>query len=463
MTLNLGETRVRRACGDRDRDGNPAVFAPRWGIRPGRDSAPGPVRGGCVVALVSLVLGVAAQGASPGWPRWRGATDQGSTEEGRYPAKLETAQAVWRTPLPGKGCSTPIVWRDRILLTAPVERRDAVLSFDLEGREVWRTTFGTEDPGKHRNGSGCNPSAVADGQGIYVSFKSGTLASVELSGKIRWQTNLVEAYGKTSLYWDFGTSPVLAGGSVIVARMHEGESWLAAFDPSTGALRWKAARNHKTPVEGDHGYSTPLVIQHQGREALLVWGGLHLSAHDPKDGAVLWDCGNFNPESKPNWPAVATPVVVGDIAVVPTGRADRTDPRLHGIRLGGSGDVTATHRVWKRDDVGAFVPTPAAAGGRVVVLRDRGEVESLEASTGKTVWKDQLPRASANYYASPLLASGRLVAAREDGKIFVAEAGDRFALLSENDLGERVVASPVAVGGRLLIRGERTLYCFAGE
>lgn len=408
-------------------------------------------------------LQVAAGAEASGWPRWRGAEDSGWVREGRYPETLDPAGARWRAGLPGKGCSTPIVWEERIVLTAPVERRDAVLAYDLSGRELWRTRFGVEDPGKHRNGSGCNPSPVTDGKGIYVAFKSGTLAAVEMDGRIRWQTNLVEAYGRSTLYWDFGTSPVVAGGSVIMARLHEGESWLAAFDPATGALRWKVPRNFETPTEGDHGYTTPVVLRRGGRETLLVWGGLHLTAHDPADGSTIWSCGDFNPEGRTYWPAVATPVVVGEIVVVPTGRADRTEPRLHGIRLGGKGDVTATHRVWQRNDVGTFVPSPAAGSSRVLVLRDRGEVELLEAASGKTVWKDQLPRAAANYYASPLVAGGRLYAAREDGKVFVAEAEERFRLLAENDLGERLVASPVVGGDRLLFRGEKTLFCFAAD
>lgn len=429
---------------------------------PGLMSLENGVVASLVTGLMITLLGASRAGGadSAAWPRWRGPEDTGSTTEGHYPAKLDPASPTWKAALPGKGCSTPIVWHDRIYLTAPVDRRDGVLAFDLDGKELWRTSLGQEDPGKHRNGSGSNPSAVTDGHGVFVAFKSGTLAAVEFDGRIRWQTNVVETWGRSTLYWDFGTSPVLAGGSVILARMHEGESWIAAFDQTTGALRWKVPRNFKTAVEGDHGYSSPLVIRQAGKEAVLLWGGLHLTAHDPANGATLWSCGDFNPESKPNWPAVSTPVVLGDVAVVPTGRADRTDPRLHGIRLGGSGDVTATHRLWVRKDVGAFVPSLAAYGGRVIVLRDRGEVEAVEPLTGRTVWKDALPKASANYYASPLVAAGRLYAAREDGRLFVAEAGDAFRLLEENDLGERLVASPVAVAGRLLIRGEQHLFCF---
>ena len=141
-----------------------------------------------------------------------------------------------------------------------------------------------------------------------------------------------------------------------MTRMHHGESWLAAFDKRSGEIMWKVPRNFETPTEGDHGYSTPIVISHQGAEALLVWGAQHLTLHDAANGKVLWTCGGFNPESKALWPSIASPVVSGDIAVVAFGRNDRGIPRLHGIRLGGHGDVTKTHRVWKRTDIGTFVP-----------------------------------------------------------------------------------------------------------
>lgn len=345
-------------------------------------------------------------------------------------------------------------------LTAPVNGRDAVLAFDLSGKKLWETVLSPEVPGKHRNGSGSNPSPAGDGEAVFVAFKSGTLAALEPDGKVRWQTNLVEAYGRENLFWDHGTSPVPAGSVVVMARMHAGESWVAGFDRKTGALRWKVARNYQTPTEGDHGYTTPLALNQGGRPIVLVWGAMHLTAHDATDGSLVWSCGGFNPDAKAFWPAVASPVVVGDVAVVPYGRSDRGEPRLHGIRLGGTGDVTATHRLWVRADTGTFVPSPSADGNRVILVRDRGEVEALDATSGTSLWKDALPKASANYYASPLIAGGRLYAAREDGRVFVAEAGATFRLLGEYDLGERIVASPIAVADRLLIRGEQHLFCF---
>ena len=419
----------------------------------------------CRLAFVFFLsaCGIVLAETQPDWPRWRGPQDDGSIEGGSYPVKWDAEDVLWKAPLPGKGCSTPIVWKQRIYLTAPSNGLDAVLAIDWSGKLLWQTTFAAEAPGKHRNGSGSNPSPTTDGEAVFVYFKSGTLAALDLDGRVRWQTNLVERFGPDTLFWDHGTSPVLTDNFVIMARMHHGESWLAAFDKMTGDMRWKVARDYDTPMEGDHSYATPIVTEHQGKEALLVWGAQHLTAHDAADGHVLWSCGDFNPDAKPLWPAITSPVIAGDMAVISCGRNDRGQPRLHGIRLGGSGDVTATHRIWDRTDTGTFVPTPAEYKGQVYLLRDRGEVECISPATGETLWSDAFPKSRVAFYASPLIAGDHLYAAREDGVVFVARVGDKFELLAENDMNEPVIASPVPAANRLFIRGQRHLFCVAAE
>jgi len=411
--------------------------------------------------FTTLAFGVTA--APIEWPSWRGPDNKGSVERGNYPLSLDETNVLWKAPLPGKGCSTPIIWDQRIILTAPISGEDGVLAFDLDGKRLWEAKFGREHAGKHRNGSGSNPSPATDGKAVFVFFKSGSLAALDGNGKAVWQTNLVKAFGPDDLYWDQGTSPVLTSDCVVMARMHGGDSWLGAFDKTTGQMRWKMPRNYQTAVEGNHSYTTPLLITHQGKEALLVWGAEHLTAHNASNGELLWSCGEFNPKASPNWPTVASPLAVGDIAIIPFGRADRGQPRLHGIRLGGSGDVTSTHKIWSREDTGTFVPTPAEYKGKVYLIRDRGEVECIDPATGKTLWKDAFPRASSNYYSSPLIANGLLYGIREDGAAFVARIEPKFELISETKFGERIIASPVPLDNRLFIRGERHLFCVARQ
>jgi outer membrane protein assembly factor BamB len=411
----------------------------------------------CLVFLSSHVLG-------NDWPAWRGPSATGSIEDGEFNHQFDAKTYQWRAELPGKGCSTPIVINDQIIVTAPIDGNDAILSFDRNGKELWRTAFGKENAGKHRNGSGSNASPVSDGNAAFVFYKSGMFAAVELDGKVRWKTDLVERFGKDTLFWDHGTSPVLTEKHVVMARMHHGESWLAAFDKATGEIAWKVARNYETPTECDHGYTTPVVFRYQDKEALLVWGAEHVTIHDAADGKVIYSCGNFNPEANQLWPAIATPVIVDKTAVIAYGRNDRGTPRLHGVRLEGSGDVTDSAHAWDRDDIGTFVPTPVVYKGKVIVVGDQGEVECIAADTGETVWKDALPKHRNKYYASPLVAGDKLYAPREDGVVFVASIADgKFELLSENDMGEPVIGSPVPVDNQILIRGEQHLFCIGPQ
>jgi len=169
----------------------------------------------------------------------------------------------------------------------------------------------------------------------------------------------------------------------------------------------ESGRNYETPVEGDHSYATPIVLRQTGG-AIAVVGGEHVSLHDPARQEFV-DCGDFNPEQRRNWPTVASPVVLGDLAIVPYGRADRGQPRLHGIKIGDH-PGGSERRIWKRDDTGTFVPTPVAHKGLVYVVRDRGEVDCIEPATGRTVWSDAFPKSSANFYASPVIADGKLYA-----------------------------------------------------
>ncbi|MFP6669291.1 MAG: PQQ-binding-like beta-propeller repeat protein [Pirellulales bacterium] len=397
--------------------------------------------------------------ANAQWPRWRGPQDNGSTTVGSYSTEFNASKNVlWKTSLPGTGCSTPTVSKGNILLTCPADGQDTVINFDWDGKVKWRAEIGSQIPGKHRNGSGSNPSVVIDDDRLFAYFKSGNLAELDPSGKIVWQTNL-KKFAKDTLFWDLGTSPITTKQCLVVAVMHNGESFLVAYEKGTGKQKWYVSRNYKTPVEGDHSYATPIVTDHMGMESILVWGAEHLTAHDAVNGELIWSCGGFNPDGRGNWVAVGSHVIAGDIAIVPYGRGSR----LAGIKLGGEGDVTETHRLWTRKDTGSFVPTPLVHNGRVYVLRDRGEVECIDPKTGKTLWKDALPKHRAKYYASPVVAGDHLYAAREDGVVFVAGIKGEFKLVSENDMGERLIASPVPVANRLLIRGAEHLFCIGSK
>lgn len=411
-------------------------------------------------ALATLVLLSAACHAAErptaNWAQWRGPDFAGSAPSGTYPVEWSDGHNLaWKVELPGRGCSTPIVWQQQIIVTAPIGGNDGVASFDATGKSLWQTALGPQRPGKNRRASGCNPSPVTDGKSIFVYYKSGTLAALDLGGNVLWKADLQQVFGEDQLWWDIGTSPVLTEQYVIGTVMHGGESGLVAFDKPTGNMAWKADRNYRCPMENDNGYSTPLVIERGGRQVILTWGADHVTAHGAADGALLWSCGGFNPDRTSFWPSVASPVVAGEVLVVAYGRGSF----LAGVRLGGSDDVTSTHRLWTREQLGAFVPTPAVHDGKIYLLGDRGAITCLDPKSGKTLWADALPRHRSNYYASPVIAGGKLYAAREDGVVFVARITGGFEVLAENPMGEQMIASPVPVSNRLLLRGERHLFC----
>jgi outer membrane protein assembly factor BamB len=290
---------------------------------------------------------------------------------------------------------------------------------------------------------------------VFAYFKSGNFAAVTLEGKEVWKKNLTD-YGKDTLFWDFGTSPVLTQKHVIMALMRKGNSWLVAFEKRTGKVAWQVERNYETPIEGDHSYATPIVTIQNGREAILVWGAERFTAHDAANGDILWTCSGFNPQAKKFWVVVSSFVLVDDMAIIPYGRG----ARLAGIQLNGKDDVTATNRKWTLEGKGSFVPSPAVQGGKVYLVRDRGEVLCVNPRDGKVEWTGAFPKDRASYYSSPTIADGKIYAAREDGTVFVANFQDGFKLLTENSMGERVIASPVPVNGSLLIRGEKNLFSY---
>lgn len=412
-----------------------------------------------------LVGGSPVAGATGDWPAWRGPSATGGVDgDAAYPERWSVDSVAWKTELPGKGTSTPVVAGGRIYLTSPSAGQDAFLAYDLQGHKLWETPLGALSDPRHRSlASSCNASPVTDGKAVYAQFRSGHFAAVDLGGRVLWKHQLTERFGPEKLYWDSGASPLIAGDSIVISRLHDGESWVAAFDRRTGELRWKIARKSAAPAENNNGYATPLLVDQSGRPAVLVWGADHVTTHALDDGRVLWTAGGFNPSGTANWPAIATPVRAGDTVLLPVGRDDRPgQANLYGLRLGGSGDVSSSHKVWERHDLGVFVTAPALFDGRAYLLRHRGEVACVDPATGKTHWTAAFPKASAPYYASPLVAGGVLYAAREDGVVFAARVGREFRLLSENPMGERIIASPVPAAGRLILRGDQHLFCIAG-
>lgn len=402
--------------------------------------------------------------AAGDWPNWRGPTGSGVADAAKAPAEFGPEKNVaWKVKLPGRGCSTPMVLGDIIVVTAEIDEKDGVLAVDRAGKEKWRAVVGDVSAFQHQSaGSGCNPSPLTDGRRVYVYFKSGNLAALGLDGKRLWSKNLQKDHAPDGLKWDLGTSPILAGGHLVVAMLHNKQpSFLLAFDPASGKEVWKTPRDFEAPAEANDAYTTPFVATVDGVETIITWGADHLTGHDAKTGEPLWRHGDFNLRQQSNWRVIASATATNGIALVPFGRGNH----VAGVRLGGEGDTTATHRLWTLDDRGSDSATPAARGGRFYILQDngpkRGAVSCIDAATGKVHWESQLPKGPAIYYASPVIAGDRLYCGRSDGTLFCARiTGDGLADITTNELHEPLVATPVAIGDSLLVRTHDHLWCF---
>ena len=392
------------------------------------------------------------------WPSWRGPNLNGVAVGKNYPVKWsKTENIVWKAALPAAGSSTPVVWENRIFVTCPGGGKNLVFCFDRNGKKLWETAVGKNEPGKDRAGSGSNPSPTTDGKHVYVYYKSGDFACLDFDGKIVWRKNLQDLYGEDSLWHDLGTSPVLTQDLVVVACMLTGPSYLVGLDKLTGEVVWKQDRNLPAPSEAAQSYTTPVVYSKDGQERIVVLGADHVTAHDAKTGKELWRVGGLNPDQEKYFRSISSPVVADGYVIAPYARG----ASLTGIRLGGKGDVTKSHVVWSNTIRNRFsdVPSPIAYGGNVYICTDKGNIVCVDIKTGKELWEHEGVKVRLKYYSSPILADGKIYVTYQDGSTYVLDANNKGKLLSTNKMGESIYATPVFVDGKILLRTGKHLYC----
>lgn len=421
----------------------------------------------CTGLVVCTTFGMSLQAAD--WPSWRGPLGNGIAQGTGYPTKWSASDVTWKFELPGAGASTPAVVGDSIFLTATADGQNVVLCVGLDGVQRWSKTLGKSIEGKgSQDGTGANPSPVSDGERVFVYFKSGDFGCFNLSGELQWQTNVFQRFAEVTtetLWWDLGTSPVLTKDAVVVTMMHSGPSYLAAFRPTDGKLLWKQDRMTDAPSEAAQSYTTPVVATNpDGRQVIIVTGADYVTCHDAVNGQEIWRVGSLNPEQNKFFRSISSSVVAEGLVVAPYARGGT----LTAIKMGGSGNVTDTHVAWTNQGTSADVPTPLIADGRVYVLRDvktdRGIIDCLDLQTGDTIWSGQLEKHRTTFRASPILADGKLYVTRQDGHVFVVDAGgDQFRVLADNVIAEEhTIATPVFVDGKILLRTQKHLYLIGG-
>ena len=400
------------------------------------------------------------------WTSWRGSNGNSLAEGAGYPTKWSADSGiVWKAEIPGVGASSPVVSRGHVFLTSTLDNKNQVSCLTMEGKVKWTKTLGKSIEGKRgKDGTGANPSAVTDGEHVFVYFKSGDFACFDFAGTLKWETNVFQRFAEVTsetLWWDLGTSPVLTSDAVVIAMMHSGPSYLAAFRPSDGELLWKQDRQTDAPREAAQSYTTPVVTTNpNGLEIIVVTGADYVTGHEASNGKELWRVGSLNPKSNEYFRSISSSVSDGNVVVAPYARGDS----LTTIQLGKLADGQA-RITWDKTKTSADVPTPVIQGDRVFVLRDvkkaRGTVDCINLKTGDTIWSGQLPAHRTTYRASPVYADGHLYATRQDGTVFVLDAtADDFKLVSENKIADaHTVSTPAFVDGKILLRSGETLYC----
>jgi outer membrane protein assembly factor BamB len=413
------------------------------------------------------------------WPQWRGPSANG-VAAGDAPLEWsDTKNVAWKVEIPGRGFSTPVVWGDTLFLTTAVptgksaapaaspdrgsgpgggagageEHRFDVMAFNRHtGKLLWQQTATTATPheGYHRiYGSFASNTPVTDGQRLYAFFGSRGLYAYDLAGRQIWKKDFGQQM-KMRLQFGEGAALILHDGKLITIFDHQEDGLLAVTDAATGKDLWRMARR-----EGSS-WSTPLVVEHQGRKQIVVTSTPKAMAYDLETGKVVWEVSGLglNP--------IPMPVQQGDVVYVMSGYRD---PKLMAVRLGRTGNLTGTDAVlWESTRGLSYTPSPVLQENTLYLLTDNGQLSALNATTGEAYYQQtRLPKPY-NFKASPIAVSGKLYLASEEGEVIIVRMGRTFEVLATNTLTDQsFVATPVAVAGDLYLRSRTHLFKIAGK
>jgi outer membrane protein assembly factor BamB len=385
------------------------------------------------------------------WPQFRGPTGQGHAAESGLPLEWsESRNILWKTPVPGRGWSSPSIAGGRIWITTAVDnaegRRGGVslraLAYDLAtGREVVNTEVFRVDRPEPLNGKNtyASPTPIVDGERVYVHFGAQGTAALTASGEVAWKTRLEyqSQHGN-------GGSPALYGDLLIVnCDGNGGDAYVAALDVKTGKTRWKAFRRQPA----DQAYTTPLVIRVGERDQVVSAGAYRAVAYDPANGKEIWRVGYDDGFSN-----VPRPVFGQGLVFIATGFQQ---PALIAVRPDGTGDVTRSHIAWTLRRGAPLTPSPILVGDQLFVVNDAGIATCVDAKTGAIHWQQRL---GGNYSASPIYADGRIYFLSEEGATTVIEPGTTFKRLAVSQLEGAALASMAVAERSFVIRTQTHLY-----
>ncbi len=428
-----------------------------------------------LVILALLFSTLATPAAAENWPHWRGPNLDSTSGETGLPSTWSAAaegmkNVRWRYDLPGPASSSPIVWGERIFVTATEKGGDGlvVLAIGKGGQRLWTTPA---DQGSVKvfeqyahETNAATPSPVTDGEHLWVLFGTANLLSLDAAtGEVAWQADLAQSYSKPNMYFGLSTSPLLRGDRLYLQLLHTDAQLVVALEAVTGEEVWKHERPTDATGECLHSYTSvmPFAPGVGAEELLLVHGADYISAHTFADGGEVWRYGTLNPKEGYNsmFRLVSTPIASDGLVVVPTAKRGP----VFGLRPGGAkGHIQegAPQVAWKLDRGTPDVPSPLISGGLVYLSGENGKLTVLDAASGETVYAERVHQSQ--HRGSPVLADGKLYLTATDGTVSVLRPGRKFEILAKNQIDAgRLAASPAISGGTIYLRTYQALFAIA--
>jgi outer membrane protein assembly factor BamB len=397
---------------------------------------------------VGLTLLLASAAAAQEWTRFRGPNGAGQSEATTIPASWSEGELLWKSPLPGKGCSSPVLWGEKIFLTSahPADGTRHVLCLAADdGRLLWKRDYASSAHQIHQLNTLASSTPTVDENRVYCAWSTPeefTLLALDHDGSPAWKANL----GPFVSMHGFGTSPILFGDLLIITNDQDADSFLIAVDRASGATRWKVDRRHIALQNAC--YATPCVFKpQQGPAELIVCSRAHgMTSVDPLSGKTNWELPVLERR------AVSSPIVAGGLIFATCGEGSGNN-NVVAVKPYGDGDRPQLAYQLDRTTA-SYVPTLVAKDELVFLWGDKGIVTCIDADSGTIHWRK---RVGGNYFGSPVRIGKRIYCLSAEGDVVTLAASEKYELLGRSPLGESSSATPAVAGGRMYLRTESHL------
>jgi outer membrane protein assembly factor BamB len=377
------------------------------------------------------------------WPQFRGPGGQGVSDEANVPLTWsETKNVRWKTAIPGRGWSSPVIQGDRIWLTTATEEgrslRAIAVNVNTGAIEKNIEIFQLKSPKLlNMKNSFASPTPVLEGDRVYLHFGAYGTACITQSGEIVWKTKLEYDNGQHGP----GGSPIIYDDLLIVSCDGLEAQFVVALEKATGKVRWKKTR------EGYQAYTTPLVVNSPSGDQVISPGAFQAIAYEPRTGKEIWRV-----KYAEGFSNVPRPVYGHGLVFICTGFQE---PSLLAVQPDGHGDVTKSKIVWKLDRAIPRTPSPLLVGNELYIVTDNGIATCIDAKTGEELWRARL---GGNHSASPVYAGGRIYFLSEEGESVVIAPGRKLQHLATNQIDGPTLASMAISHSSIFIRSQTHLY-----